>query len=345
MVATVQLTGDALFGIHRPLQAAALLNAQPQTVKLGRLPMTDEARAKYASKLSLSRYFTLLGSTPPPDSVDYAEKAQASIARMYLNDTYGDCVIASKAHMFGVMTGNDAPAVALATDKEISTTYFSWCGPGDNGCVITDVMDKLKSKGMPMSGVLHKIDDYVTVDHTNKDLVKAAIYCFGNITLGINLPSTWTNSAVWDLTNSRIVGGHDVQCVGYNAQGVQISSWGKIYTITWAAFTSTRYLDEAYVALAPDWYGSDKLAPTGVDVDKLKTDLALVESGQMPDIEPPVPVPPDPVDPPGPGPTPVPPPTPTPTKFPNYVGTAHIQTKILGQTVDVTVPITLKPQF
>ena len=58
----------------------------------------------------------------PPASVDYGGKAAASIARMYLNDTYGDCVIAGKAHELGVWSANDADSAGRRAAR---------AGPGD----------------------------------------------------------------------------------------------------------------------------------------------------------------------------------------------------------------------
>jgi hypothetical protein len=156
------------------------------------------------------------------------------------------------------------------------------------------VLDAMKAGGLPFNGQPHKIDGYVAVDWTNKELVKAALYIFGNLTLGINLPGDWTRNAIWDVTNSGVVGGHDVTAVGYRADGVVISSWGKLYLITWAAFTSKRWLEEVWVLLGPDWYGSDKLAPSGVNLAALQADLAKVAAGQIPTVDP------------GPGPTPAP---------------------------------------
>lgn len=300
-VPTVQLTGSALTGLVRPESFAIYtVPVDPVMVKLGR--RSDPLRVAYARAMGvrLSDYLdlgVLAGSLP--DKVDWAAKAQASISRMYLNDKYGDCVIAGKYHAHGVWTGNDANAVAVGTDQEVYQTYQSWCGPGDNGCVITEVLDYCKSQGIPMNGTRHTIAGYADCDHTNKDLVKAAIYLFGCLSLGINLPEDWTDNAVWDVTNSRVVGGHDVTTIGYDATGVQISSWGKVYTITWAAFTSKKWLEECWVLLSEDWTNADKKAPNGVDLATLQADLQKIGGGTVPPVDP---VPPGPTPPPGPNP-------------------------------------------
>jgi hypothetical protein len=272
------------------------------TVKLGRI-----APKSRPNVLRFATYLT--GATPPPESVDYTVKAKASIAHMYLNDQYGDCVIAGKGHAIGVWTGNATGTPVVGTDQEIYSAYQGICGRGDNGCNIAAVLDYMKSNGLMLGGQRHKIDGYVAIDWTNEIEVKVALYLFGALTIGCSLPSAWASSGdIWDITNTRIVGGHDVTVVGYNSQGAIISTWGSLRTITWPAFTSQRWLDECYAMLSPDWYSNNNLAPSGVDVEQLKADLEKLGGGTIPPIDP------------NPTPNPDPNPTPNPTPTPVVVG-------------------------
>lgn len=272
--------------------------ADGRSVKLGRIRPAARPPA-----LDFSKYLTL--GSPPPVKVDYAAKAMASLKRVYLNDKYGDCVVAGKYHQVGIWSGNDTPTTIVGTDQEVYGMYQKICGPGDNGCVITAVLDYFRQMGLPFGGVTHKIDGYVTADWTNKLLVQVGIYLFGGGTIGVNLPQSWTcTNCVWDVTNSQIVGGHDVCLCGYDEKGVQVSTWGGICTITWQAFLSRKWVEELYFMLGPDWYNNDQLAPNGVDVAALKRDLQLINSGTIPpiDVDPPTPPnPPNPPTPPTPG--------------------------------------------
>ncbi len=81
------------------------------------------------------------------------------------------------------------------------------------------------------------------------------------------------------------MGGHDIPAVGYSPKGVTISTWGGTRLVTWPAMLSTRWFEECYAILSPDWYGSDKLAPHGVDAATLKADLAKLGGGTVPPIE------------------------------------------------------------
>lgn len=307
-VATVTLAGEALHGVapHLPLHLMAQL---PQQVKLGAILPKARPHA-----LRLADYLRP-GYTLPSLPIDWAAKAQASLSRMYLNDQLGCCVISDAYHRVGVWTGNESGAAAVGTDAEVLATYRIW-NPGnqDNGCVITDVLDYCRDHGISVGGVNHKIDGYVAIDWTNWDEVQVALFLCGTIPLGIRLPQTWTQNAVWDVTNSQIVGGHDVPAVAKLVAGkVRIASWGRLYDITQRAFTSTYWIQEAYAVLSPDWYAKANLAPNLIDVASLKADLAKLASGVIPDVGPtppsPVPVPPLP---PGPIPVPVPPVPPTP---------------------------------
>lgn len=247
-------------------------------------------------------------AAPPPKSTNWAAKAMASLNRMYLNDQMGTCAIAGKYHLQGVWSGNDSPTVIVGTDQEVLAAYRTICGPGDNGCYITRVMDWWRDRGLVFSGVNHKIDGYVAVDWTNRLLVQVAIYVFGGaLTLGVNLPSAWQcTNCKWDVNNSQMVGGHDVPVVDYNEEGVVVSTWGGLATITWPAFLSKRYVEECYLALGPAWYGNDKTAPNGINAQMLAEALRSIGSGTIPPL--PDPGPPPVPDPPGPlPPTPVPP--------------------------------------
>lgn len=316
------LTGEALQGVGPHLETFAEL---PQKVKLGR----KRPKALPAC-LKLEPYINQNVELPP--SINRRDKAAQSTARMYLNDEYGDCVIAGKGHWLGVVSSNDSdsPGIVMCTDQEILSQYHSICGPGDNGCNITDVLDVMRSAGFIASGQRHKIDGYVSVDWTNQQVVKAALVLFGGLVLGINLPKAWTSNAVWDVTNTQIVGGHDVTAIDYDDSGVYISSWGRIYRITWPAFQSRQWIEECYALLGPDWYGNDQVnSTTGLATAVLRDDLAKIANGVIPDIGPPTP------------PTPPAPPTPPiPQTF--SINVPQQPVKILGASIGYVPAYTIQ---
>lgn len=297
---SVTLSGEALEGFPFPGARPRFLAMNvPQRVRLGRIRRKANPVAPRLSAYLLERKVSL------PVSVDYTAKAQAALSHMYMNDTYGCCVISDAYHSVGVWSGNDTGTPIIGTDREVYQMYQTICGPGDRGCVITDVLDYRRDHGLPFQGKVHRIDGYVSIDWTNIEEVKTAIYLLPCMPLGINLPKDWTTKRVWDVTNSQIVGGHDVPTVGYDGDGVYIASWGRVYLITWQAFLQRKWLEECYAVLSPDWYNDDRLAPNGVDVATLRADLAKLGQGiipPIPDPNPPAPFPPIPPAPPAPSP-------------------------------------------
>ncbi len=292
---TFELTGSAVQGsdVQHYLRASAVAPL-PTRVKLGRI-----APPEHCPVLRLVDYLPRKYSLPPLP-VDWLSKAAASTARMYLNDTWGDCVIACMYHDVGIWTANESGIAAVGADQEVLNTYRIWNpGTADNGCVITYVLDYCRDHGISVGGVNHKIDGYVSVDWTNWDEVLVALFLFGTLPIGFLIPQAWLNSATWDVTNSPIAGGHCVPAAArLTPGGIRIASWGRTYDITQAAFTSRRWLSECYAPLSPDWYARASVAPNLIDAATLRADLATLGGGVIPDI--------------GPGPTPIPPPPPGP---------------------------------
>ena len=272
---------------------------------LGKFMPMGRLRPKSPPQVLRLQSYLLTPAAPPPASVDFAAKASAALARMYLNDQYGDCVIAGKYHQVGIWTGNASGNPVLGTDTEVLNSYHEICGPGDNGCSISAVLDYFKSNGLMVNGQKHTIDGYVAVDGTNKLELQTALALFGSLTLGLNLPGSWANNAkpgfVWDVTKDRSVGGHDICACGYNEQGVQVCTWGMVGTVTWAALADRNIVEELYAQLAPDWYAKANASPLGIDVATLAADLAKLGGGTLPPLpDPTPPVPPVPPVPPTP---------------------------------------------
>lgn len=290
--------------------AKFMMGKSGRVVRLGRVKPRE---GQHEKSLKLSMY---LGDSEakmaPPEEVNWSAKAAASIAQMFLNNELGCCVVADHGHLIGIWTGNDSDSggIVIPTDAEIKAQYFKICGPNDQGCNIGDFCDYIQKYGFIANGKTYKIDGRVLINSKVPLEVKLGIYLFGGVKLGINLPQEWLDShenGVWEPTNSDIVGGHDVLAVGYNKDGVIISTWGGKRLITWAAMADKRFVEESHVCLSPQWYGNDKIAPCGINVDRLKDDMQKLANGIIPDA------------PPAPTPTPVTPPSPQPTPSPSPV--------------------------
>lgn len=109
--------------------------------------------------------------------------------------------------------------------------------PNGDGTTLNDVLGALVHFGiLPSSGRTRTIT-------TPFDL-KAAIHRYGTCLLGMNISNEWyRGNTKIESTTAPLVGGHAVQCVGYDAFGPWIqNSWGEKWGdggfahISWAAF-------------------------------------------------------------------------------------------------------------
>lgn len=303
-----------------------------RTVKLGRIK--PKARPK---ALPFAHY--LKAAPVLPAMLDYSVKALPALKETLGNTDEGDCVIASIIHAIGIWTGNATGTPAIGTTAEALAQYKTICGPGDNGCVITDVLDYAQTHGITVGGKVHKIGGYASVNWQAVQELQAAILLFGAVKIGFDVMQRWENEDVWDINPGGFVaGGHDVPLIGWNAKGFILASWGELFTMTFAAATSTKYLDEAYVPISIDILTSSNVSFSGFDFSTLQTDLQLISGGQFPPLNP-TPVPPSPT----PSPTPVPPsPTPSPTPTPTPSGlTLSEATNVVVQGIEAGRPYPL----
>ncbi len=246
-----------------------------------------------------------------PTTADFAAKATASLSQVYLNDQLGDCVIAGGYHIVGVETGNASGSPFLATDQQLIADYSKIGGyvPGDpstdNGCEEPVALNYWQQSGFA-DGT--KLLGWLAVDATNKAEVMAALWLFENLMFAVELPDAWINpfpsapGFTWGVAGSTDPqNGHCVVGVGYDANGVQVSTWGMIGTITWdaiAQYCTSNVGGGLYVMLTPDQLAkaSDPTtgkAPNGVSWGDLVADFDAM-GGHVPQPTPAPPAPPAP---------------------------------------------------
>lgn len=245
------------------------------TKKLGKKVIRLDTRT-----LMLAKY---LPAVPvAPESMGYIKKVKKW--PMYLNDSLGDCVIAGAGHMVEQWTVY-AGAPTLLTDQDILVGYeqVGKYVPGvpstDQGCDMLTALNYWRNTGF--GG--HKIYGYAKVNLSNLAEVKQAIYLFGNLYLGVQLPLAVSSAKkIWSAPTTgpaeeRIAGswgGHCIPVVGYGATGSTVITWGNKMAMTWEFFKV--YADEAYALLSLDWIGSNKLAASGFNFTQLQQDLSVL---------------------------------------------------------------------
>lgn len=236
--------------------------APASSVRFNRDDPTTYFLGKKAAKIDPRRLmiadFFMPGIAPPPPSCSwYGSTIEFG---MMLNDRLGDCTVAALGHGIQVATLNTKDGESTVADSVVEGVYEGACGYNpsnpatDQGGVITDVLDYLRQN--EMGG--HKLYAYADTSPGAYAHVKQAIYLFGMVDIGLQLPisaqaqvgSLWTATSG---TNGAAGswGGHSVIVCGYDAEGLTCITWGRLQKMTWGFWA--QYCDESHTLLWRAW--------------------------------------------------------------------------------------------
>ena len=206
-----------------------------------------------------------------------------------MNDQLGCCVIAAGGHFVGIETSN-ADDQFIYSDDQILKDYSAISGyvqgdpSTDNGCDEQTAFQYWQTTGFA-DGT--KLDKYLGLNAENQTQIMQAMDLFENLFFGVELPDAWispfpnASGFVWDVGTPDPNNGHAFLGVGYNAQGVQIDTWGLIGTLTWAgvaALCSPGSGGQLYVLLTPDQIPqATEKAPDGLNWAQLTADFAALD--------------------------------------------------------------------
>ena len=227
---------------------------------------------------------TYMPSLPPvPLSCDWSQGI--TDWGMMRNNDLGDCTIAAAGHLMKQWTTNSG-AMFTVTDSDIVAAYAAVTGyspsnpSSDTGAVEIDVLNYWRQYGI--AG--HKIGAYVALNPADGAHIKAAIYLFGGAYIGLALPRSAQNQDVWDVPGivdgafgngePRSWGGHAVEVVAYDQNGLTVVTWGALKRMTWNFWN--KYCDEAFAVLSPDFLSKAGTTPGGFDIAALTADLGSV---------------------------------------------------------------------
>ena len=219
-----------------------------------------------------------LHSSAPPIPATKAWDAAFKAWPMDGNDVIGDCTVAAIAHMVMLWTATTGQMVKPTRDQVVAvysaiTGYDPETGANDNGAAITDVLDYWRTKGI--AG--HKIDGWAQIDQTNLQEVKQAIYLFGGVNPGLQVPQSAMdqsqNGQPWTVLkrDGGIIGGHSVPAFDYNANGGTAATWGMRQDFTWNFWL--KYMDECYAIVSLDWLYKNGVSPSFLNLAALRADL------------------------------------------------------------------------
>lgn len=233
-----------------------------------------KAPAKFTPGMWWLRDYLTDNLPAPPKSISWGQKVVN--LGMMLNDRLGDCTIAGLGHAIQIWTSNllhqfTVPdAIILATYSKLSG-YDPATGANDNGCNELDVLEYWRINGVDG----HKILAHMAVNTKDITRIKQAIDLLELVYIGTMVPAGWEQAPpIWNVLHGaggKIVGGHCVIYVGYDATGFWLISWGGLYKITYAAHR--KYVDEVHAIATPDQVDANGVSPTGLNGPKILADL------------------------------------------------------------------------
>lgn len=263
------------------MSVVAYTLANGQKIKLGKAPARHDSRT-----LQLAKYIPAGALPAPPSSEDFAKKVKHW--PMMLNDNLGDCTCACAGHMVQQWTTYSSTQPTVLPDQTIEKMYEAVSGynpadpSSDKGAVILDVLNYWRKTGVAGDQILA----YAALEPQNHEQIKDSIVLFGNCYLGVQLPLSAQNQAVWSVPPGGATGqgapgswgGHAIPIVSYDRRGVTVVTWGALKRMTWQ-FLDT-YCDEAYAVLSEDWINKvTQLTPDKFDLATLRQDLNTINTG------------------------------------------------------------------
>lgn len=250
---------------------------------LGRRPRTFLPSVPHYSAL---KFMPLQQQVTLPAQVNYLAGLPVSLGAM-LNDTLGDCTCAAIYHARQVWTSVANPPMSTAPDAEVEKAYEEFCGyvsgdpSTDQGGVEQTVLADWVHEGAPLAdGSVDHLVAFVEIDPSNHDDVMRAVYDCGIVYIGLNVPAFLMASqppAVWNVDpngDQTIVGGHCVVVAGYDADGVDLISWGTKYRMTWAFWD--QFVDEAYALADESWIAATGKDVLGLTMEQLRQQMSAL---------------------------------------------------------------------
>jgi hypothetical protein len=196
------------------------------------------------------------------------------------NKQYGVCVWATAGHTEMCARANESADLSQITTEQVLHTAGIYGGL--NGYYILDRLKIWRKEGLWGS----TITAFAAVDLHDHDVLKVCIHIFGHADIGVRMPLAWDDkeSHKWDVGSGAQYKrernrGHSIPLFGYfrdpfGRLWYVTCSWGMIYFISADAVTA--YGDEGYVSILPSWFAKDQVTPSGVNSDRLVSDMRVV---------------------------------------------------------------------
>lgn len=227
-------------------------------LRLGKLPATTDKRT-----LELPDIFKYRELPPVPDVFDVDRALGLAIPTpMFANNNWGDCVIASRAHLTLRFEGFEQKRVLKISESEVLNEYWKEQQPCALKRVLSDLPDnglneleslKAWRRGWKAGGKSYSIYAFAGINWRAHLQIMASIYLLGGAMVGVALPVSAQRQTgqdlIWDIDDSSdgepgSWGLHAVTLKAYNQTGPVGVTWGALQQMSWAFID--RYFDEAY---------------------------------------------------------------------------------------------------
>ena len=143
--------------------------------------------------------------------------------RMFGNDRYGNCVIASQAHFILRLEKFEQGKQIEITDKEVIDEYFRQSRGRDTGLYMHSAVKEWRKHGLIAGGKPYTIHAFVKADITDLTELKYCIYLLRGFSAGVLIfqrdMEQFRAGMPWTLTgtNGRFLGGHAVYVNAYDS--------------------------------------------------------------------------------------------------------------------------------
>lgn len=238
-------------------------------LRLGYVQKFDNAKLKFHQYLGPAL-------PPPPPEIDWSLAITRPLD-MLGNADAGCCTISDIGHVINLQLANGSGDFStLPTGQDVLDFYFNMTGGADVGASLSQAATLAKSVGL----VGHKIRSYMDVHPGDQSQAMQSIYLFKALAIGVSLPKSamdaFLNGKDWVVADDyNILGGHDIPCVGYDADGMTCITWGKYQRMSWAWYAT--YCHEAQARLYADHIDPGATVdPNGFNWDQLEADEGLL---------------------------------------------------------------------
>jgi len=206
---------------------------------------TFKTGATLDSPSAIAPRFDAKGVAAPPAAFDFDDGRPGIQTSEFLNDQYGDCVLAARAHHTLRLRYDPNQHIS---DDEVLRQYFlearckkilRWwkC----SGISVESSLQAWRDSGWTAATIPNrKIASYAVVDYTNEDNLKAALYTMSGVQFTLSLPEGLSSQDAcgpnhpWDRTDLKRGSGHAILLHGYDAYGAIGVTWGVKQWMSWA---------------------------------------------------------------------------------------------------------------